>query len=258
MKYIRQRVLSRELLIGAWCNLGSALTVEMSGKAGLDWLLLDLEHGPGDFGIMVSQLQAASATPTAPIVRIAWNEPPLFKRVLDQGASGVMVPYINTAAEAELAASAMLYPPRGIRGVSRLNRSSQFGSAIKGDLAEYLKKTNESLLTLVQIETAQGVQNAEEIAAVEGVDVLFVGPLDLSVNLGIPQQLDHPTFRAAVERVNRACRNRGKASGVLLFSADHIEEALDDGFSFIGLGSDGGMVAAGMKSTVQAFARYRR
>ena len=243
MRFIRERVLAGEFLAGGWCNLGSSVTAEIAGLAGFDWVLIDTEHGTGDLDALVGQLQAVSATPAVPIVRIAWNDPPRYKRVLDMGAMGVMAPYVNTAEEARQAASSMRYPPAGIRGVAKLNRGSSFGA----DFDRYFTTANDGLLTVVQIESPDAVANAEKIAAVDGVDVLFIGPLDLSVNLGIPQQFDHPKFKAALEKVAKAARGAGKAAGILLLSEDQVEEVKAAGFTFVALGSDGGFVAAGMR-----------
>lgn len=254
MQGIRKRAVGGELLAGVWCNIGSSLTVEMAGLAGLDWILIDLEHGSGDHESLVHQLQAAAATRAAPLVRIAWNEAPRFKRVLDLGAAGVMVPYVSSADEARMAVAAMRYPPHGIRGVAKLNRASGFGERFD----DYFVRANDELLTVVQIETEQAVERAGEIAAVDGVDVLFIGPLDLSVNMGIAQQFEHPRFRDAQVRVAEACRAAGKAAGLLLAKPEEIGPALAKGFTFLALGSDGGMVAAGMKRTYQAFQSCRK
>ena len=253
MNYIRKRVLNGELVSGGWCGIGSSITVEIAGLSGLDWLLVDLEHGSGDLDSLLHQLQAASSTPATPIVRIAWNDAPRFKRVLDMGAAGVMVPYVNTAEEAELAAKAMRYPPQGIRGAAKFNRGSKFAQ----DFDNYFAQANDNLLTVVQIETEEAVANADEIAAVEGVDVLFVGPLDLSVNLGIPQQLDHPKFQEALDKVVSACKKAGKAAGILLVNPDMVEPIVKKGFTFIALGTDGGMVAAGMKKSAATLKKYK-
>ena len=254
MKWLRQRVLRGELITGVWCNLGSSLTAEIAGLSGFDWVLMDLEHGAGGEEALVHQLQALGGTPASAVVRIDWNNVPRFKRVLDLGAHGVMVPYVNNAREAEQAVAAMRYPPRGIRGVAKLNRASGFG--LRFD--EYFEAANENLLTVVQIETESGVEHAEEIASVQGVDVLFIGPLDLSVNLGVPQQLDHPMFRSAVSQVVSACRRNGKAAGTLLLKPEQVEQTIEDGFTFIALGSDGGMVAAGMRKAATGFDPYRK
>ena len=123
MKFIRDRVLGGELMFGIGANLGSSLTVEMIGKSGFDWTWIDCEHGTGDYSELIVQVQAASINDAPPIVRIAWNETPRFKRVLDLGAVGVMVPFVNTAEEAKHAAQAMRYPPEGVRGVAKFNRA---------------------------------------------------------------------------------------------------------------------------------------
>jgi len=253
MKYIRQKVLNRKLMAGAWLNLASSLTAEMAGLAGFDWVLIDLEHGSGDYGSLVYQLQALESTPAAAIVRIAWNEAPRFKRVLDLGPSGIMVPYVNNAIEAKIAASSMRYPPQGVRGVAKMNRASGFGQ----NFEEYFAFVNDNLLTVVQIETPVAVDCAEEIAAVEGVDVLFVGPLDLSVSLGIPQQYDHPRFQEALTRVVEASRKNGKAAGILVAGPEQVERVIVQGFTFVAAGSDGSMVADGMKKMVTAFEKYK-
>ncbi len=253
MKYLRERALKREVLAGTWLNLGSSLTAEIAGRAGFDWLLIDLEHGSGDEAHLLGQLQAIDSTPAAAIVRIAWNEMPRFKRTLDLGPSGVMVPYVNTAEEARRAVASMRYPPQGVRGAARFTRAAGFAQ----DFDRYFGEADSSLLTIVQIETPQALANVEEIAAVDGADVLFVGPLDLSIGLGIPQQLTHPDFRAALHRVAAAAQKAGKAAGILLASADQIAPAIADGFTFLAVGSDGGMVAGGMKSLAAAFGQCR-
>ncbi len=253
MKYIRERVLNGERMFGTWCNLGSHITAEIAGLSGVDWVLLDLEHGSGDYDALVHQLQAIEGTPAVPIVRIAWNDPYRFKRVLDLGASGVMVPWVNNPQEAKMAAEAMRYPPQGIRGVAMTVRATKYGA----EFGDYVAKANDNLLTIAQIEQVTAVKNAEAIAAVEGVDVLFVGPMDLTTSMGIQAQYDHPDFHAALAAVVDACRKHGKAAGYLLSSQDQMEERLDAGFTFIAHGADGGMVAAGMRENGAFLARYK-
>lgn len=253
MNWIRRRVLSGELMVGTWLNLGSSLTAEIAGRAGFDWVVLDVEHGAGDHESLVHQLQAVSGTPAAPLVRIAWNEAPRFKRVLDLGAAGVVVPYVTSVEEAKQAAAAMRYPPQGIRGVAGVHRASVFGM----ELDSYLANANEGLLTVVQIETEGTLAQADGIAAVEGVDVLFVGPMDLSTSLGVPLQYQHPRFKEALARVAGACRAAGKAAGILLGRPEQIEETMALGFTFVGLGSDGGVLSEGMRRLAAAFGRRK-
>jgi 2-keto-3-deoxy-L-rhamnonate aldolase RhmA len=244
VKFIRDRVLRGDVMFGIGANLGSSLTVEMIGKSGFDWTWIDCEHGAGDYSELVGQIQAASIYDAPPIVRIAWNEAPRFKRVLDLGAAGVMVPYVNTAEEARQAAAAMRYPPEGVRGVAKFNRACGFSS----DFDEYFANANYNLLTVVQIETETAVKNADEIAAVQGVDVLFIGPLDLSVNLGIAQKFEHQMFIEAMNNVAMACKHHGKAAGSLVPNLDYLPQWIEKGFTFFVVGSDGGCVAKGLQN----------
>ncbi|MDB6094496.1 MAG: hypothetical protein JWM32_2058 [Verrucomicrobia bacterium] len=242
----RSRVLNREWIVGTWLNLGSPVTAELAGLAGFDWVLLDHEHGPGGEDTMLHQLQAVSATPTVPIVRIAANELPRFKRALDMGAHGIMAPFVSSAAEAQATVQAMRYPPRGLRGVAKSHRASSFGA----DFETYYQTAHECLLNIVQIETAAAVENIEGIAAIDGVDVLFVGPTDLSYALGIRDQLGHPTFLAATQRVVAAARQHGKAAGILVHDPALVEKCRGWGFTFVALGSDGGAVRGGLQQNL--------
>ncbi len=253
MQSIRERVLRRELVTGTWLNLGSSMTAEIAATAGFDWVVIDLEHGAGGHDSCLHQLQAVARTPAAPIVRVAWNEAPRFKRVLDLGAAGVVVPYVTSQAEAEQAVAAMRYPPQGIRGAASLNRACDFGASF----TNYLATANEKLLTVLQVETEATLDVVGNIAAVDGADVLFIGPLDLSVSMGIPQQFDHPRFRDALKTVADAAKSHGKAAGILLNSPDQIAHTVEDGFTFIGLGSDGSVLADGMRRLAESFAPCR-
>jgi 2-keto-3-deoxy-L-rhamnonate aldolase RhmA len=253
MKWIRERALSGEWIGGTWLNLGSSLTAEIAGKAGFDWLLIDLEHGMGDRHELLTQLQAIDATPAAPVVRIAWNDAVLFKRVLDLGVSGVMAPMVNTAEEARRAAAAMRFPPDGVRGVARMNRGCDFGPSF----TDYFKNANSKLLTIIQIETTTAISNLDEIAAVDGVDVLFVGPLDLSVSLGVPDQFDHPLEQGALAKVVAAARKAGKTPGILVANEDQLKTVKKLGFTFVAIGSDGGSVVNEMRALVATLAKLR-
>ncbi len=242
----RKRVLAREWLVGTFLNLGSPITVEIAGLAGFDWLLIDHEHGPGGEDTLLHQLHAASGTPAFPVVRIAANETPRFKRALDMGASGVMAPYVSTAAEARAAVAAVRYPPHGVRGVAKFNRGAGFG----GDFEEYYLHGHERLLTVVQIETTEAVNNIDEIAAVDGADVLFVGPTDLSYNMGIRDQLESEPFTAALKKVSAAAKKHGKAAGILVHNDKLVPKVRDLGYTFVALGSDGG----GVRTALLGFA----
>ena len=177
----KPRVQSGAQTKGVFIQMGSAATAELAARAGFDYVVLDQEHGLGGEDVLLSQLVALSGTPCFPIVRVAWHEAARFKRALDLGACGVMVPYVDTAEQAAAAAAAMRYPPHGgVRGVAKTTRATNFGAAFD----EYWTHAVERLLLVVQIETCAGVDAAEAIARVDGVDVLFVGPTDLSVAIG--------------------------------------------------------------------------
>ena len=253
MQFIRKQVLAGELMLGIGANLGSSLTVEMIGAAGFDWAWIDCEHGTGDYSELIPQMQAASINNTPAIVRIAWNEIPKFKRVLDLGASGIMVPYVTSAREAEQAASAMRYPPQGIRGVAKFNRACGFGQNFR----TYFEQANDNLLTVVQIETKEAVGLAEDIAAVDGVDVLFIGPLDLTVNMNMADNYEHPEFLQAMDKVAAACKKSGKVAGILVPRLDYLESWIAKGFTFLVVGSDGGCVANGLKSIYETCSQFK-
>lgn len=253
MKYIRERVLKGEFMAGAWCNLGSTITVEMAARAGFDWILVDQEHGPGDNLNLLHQVQAADAGAGAVVVRIVWNEMPRFKRVLDLGAAGIMVPYVQTPQEAADAVSFMRYPPEGLRGVASSPRATGFGR----NFQEYFAGANSNLLTVVQVETRKTLENLEAIAAVPGVDVLFVGPLDLSVSLQKPGRFQDPDFVAVLERTAAVARSAGKAAGILLPGLSELALVAGLGFTFVACGSDGGMVGAGMHQHMDALRKYK-
>ncbi|MBT3275891.1 MAG: 2-dehydro-3-deoxyglucarate aldolase [Spirochaetales bacterium] len=253
MNYIRKRVLSGELVSGTWCNLASSISVEITAQAGFDWILLDLEHGANEINHLIPQLQAIQGTDAVPIVRIRWNELPSYKRVLDLGASGVMVPYVNTPGQAEEVVKSMLYPPDGIRGVAGATRATAYG--VEKD--QYLANANDRLLTVVQIESPEAIENSEAIAAVPHVDVLFIGPMDLSTNMGIQGQATHPDFKKATARMIAACKTNGKAAGILLKDKSELQSAVDEGYTFVALGSDTGAVVKGVRETAAAFDQFR-
>ncbi len=253
MKFIRDRVMCRELMFGVGAQLGSSLTVEMIGAAGFDWTWIDCEHGAGDHSELITQIQVAGLGNAPPVVRIAWNEAPRFKRVLDLGASGIMVPYINNKTEARLAAQSMRYQPEGIRGVAQSPRSCGFGR----DFEDYYAKANENLLTVVQIETKEAVANAEEIASVPGVDVLFVGPFDLTVNMEIIKNFDHPEFISALQTVSAACKQHGKVAGILTPRPDYLSPWIDMGYTFFVVGSDTGCMISGLNQISGACKKFK-
>lgn len=240
----RARLRGEEILAGSFVNLGSGLVTEVMGIAGFDWLVLDLEHGAGDEHALVTQLQALGRTETAAIVRVEGIEPARVQHALDLGADGVMVPRIHNAAEAAMCVELCRYAGR--RGVARYNRSWHWGLSPRT-----LADADAEVVCVIQIETAEALERVDEIAAVDGVDVLFVGPSDLSHGLGWQCPPDDPRLLRRVDAVARAARRHGKAAGVLVGNLDQARAYTELGFTFVGCGSDGGFLAVGASSAAQ-------
>ena len=248
IKSLRARLQAGEVVYGSWLNLGSSLTAEIFARAGFDWLLIDMEHGTADFRELVHQLQAIEAAPAVPLVRVAFNEPWLIKRTLDIGPSGLIIPLIASATEAERAVRAMRYPPEGIRGIASMSRPTSFGT----EFAQYRAEANDLLLTVIQIELKEAVEDIEAIAAVPGVDVLFVGPRDLTTSLGVPDQLESDIAQAALRRIEHAARNHGKALGILLPNCESAIAYVERGYQFVGVSSDAGLLNQAARSVLSA------
>ena len=234
----RQRVLRGDLLLGAFLNLDSPAAAELCARAGFDWLIVDLEHGAGNEAGLVPMLTAIEVTPCAALVRPASGERIRIGRTLDLGATGVMVPRLDTVDEVRQAVSYLRYPPAGVRGVALLTRGARFGAVPHAKV----KSLNDDVVGIIQIESKTAVASVAEIAAIDGVDVLFVGPSDLSHSLGIPGQLEHRDYLAALDSVVAASRAAGKSAGILLRQAGDLKRHLEIGFRFVGIGSDAGFV----------------
>jgi 2-keto-3-deoxy-L-rhamnonate aldolase RhmA len=241
----RSRLHGTEVLAGSFVNLGSGLVTEIMGIAGFDWLVLDLEHGAGDEHALAAQLQALGQTETAAIVRVEAIDPARVQHALDLGADGVMVPRIRTSAEAQMCVEFCRYAGR--RGVARYNRSWHWGLSPRT-----LADADAEVVCVIQIETVEALDRVDEIAAVDGVDVLFVGPSDLSHALGWQCPPDDPGLLERVAAVAGAAQAHGKAAGVLVGNITQARAYADLGFTFVGCGSDGGFLAVGASSAADA------
>lgn len=220
-------------LIGAWSMLNSTNAVEGLAWSGFDWLLIDGEHAPVTLGDAVAHMRAMMATPTIPVVRLAWNDAILLKQYLDAGATTVMVPYVQRAGEAASAVRAMRYPPRGDRGVAVMHRASRYGR-----VRDYVTRADDSLYLIVQIETPEALDNLNSILATDGVDAVFFGPGDLSATMGFPGKADHPDVTAAIEKGLAKVRRTTKAAGVLAPNAAIAERHIRSGFDFVSVAND--------------------
>lgn len=248
--WIRRAALRARLFSGTWLNLGSSDAAAIAAFAGYDWALIDLEHGSGDITDLLGQLNAMQGFKTGSIVRVPSIDAVLFKQVLDMGPSGLMVPNVATVEQAERAVQLVRVPPYGIRGAATSTRNVGYGFGYD----QYIKEANDNLLTVVQIESVEGLANVEAIAAVDGVDVLFVGPTDLSIDMGISSDPEGPEFAAALRKVMAAAEKHGKVAGALVRDTEQARHYFALGYSFIALGSDRGMVVKGMKQNAAFFA----
>ncbi|MGO1319908.1 MAG: HpcH/HpaI aldolase family protein [Galactobacter sp.] len=231
-----ERIRAGERTVGSFAGLGSTTAIEVLAAAGLDWVLVDLEHGGGDESQVGDAVAAAGGYGAATLVRVESAERIRIGRVLDAGAAGVMLPRITSAAQVEEALAHFSYPPAGDRGVATYNRSVRWGldkAALKAPPA----------LVIVQIETLGALEEVEKIAALDGVDVLFIGPLDLSYALGTPLDFASEPFKAAVERVVGAARDHGKSAGILAANVGLAAQRAEEGFTFLPVGSDSTLLA---------------
>ena len=239
----RKRLHSGETVVGAFVNLASPLCTEIMGIAGFDWLVLDLEHGAGDEALLGTQLLALKGADVATLVRIEAVDLPRFMHVLDLGADGVFVPRLRSADDARRCVEYSRY--EGSRGVARYNRSWHWGQA-KRSLAE----ADAEVVCVAQIETADALADVDAIAAVDGVDVLFVGPADLAHSLGMTCPPDHPDLLAHAAKVVEAAGTHGKAAGVLTGSLRQLRAYKELGFTFLGCSSDGSVLIEGATALV--------
>jgi len=237
MNRIRQALAEQRPSFGAWCCLPGPLPAEFLGGAGFDWVIVDAQHGGVVIGDVVPTVQALQLGGTPAVVRVPWTDPPTIMRVLDFGAAGVLVPMVNTTQDAAAAAAAMRYPPDGIRSYGQTR--PRYASTAEA---------NADVVLLVMIETVEALDNVDDIAAVTGVDALFVGPVDLALSMGLP--LDFTGTAApvmdAVDRVVKAAVRAGKFVGSVSSSAEHAAELVRRGVSFVTLGADVGYLRAGI------------
>ena len=245
----RDRVLRGDTLIGLWLDLSSPASAELCSAAGFDWLIVDLEHGAGTEADLLGMFHAiATGGTSVALVRPQSGERIRIGRALDLGAAGIMVPRLESAAEAAEAVTFLRYPPDGIRGVAIRARGAGLGAVGHGDV----RRLNERVVGIIQIESVGGLRDADAIAAIDGVDVLFVGPADLTHSLGIPGQFGSAEYLAALDRVVAACRAHGKAAGILVYDPAAVRPLVERGFTFVGVGADAALVADGAKRLLGA------
>ena len=239
-----------ETQIGLWLALADAYSAELCGGSGFDWLLIDGEHAPNDVRSVTAQLQALQGSPSHAVVRLPVGDPVLVKQYLDVGARTLLIPMIDTAQQAQQMVAATRYPPEGIRGVgAALARASRFGRN-----PAYLKEANGQVCLLLQVETVAGLTALDEIAAVSGVDGVFIGPADLAASFGSLGQPGHPDVQAAIREAAQRIRRAGKAAGILSTDETQARTYLEWGYTFVAVGTDVTLLA---RETSALAARFK-
>jgi 4-hydroxy-2-oxoheptanedioate aldolase len=244
---IRQLWSQNKCAIGGWLSMPSSFSAEVMAHQGFDWLCVDMQHGIIDYPDAVPMLQAISTTETVPIVRVPWNDPWLIMKALDAGAYGVIVPLINTAADAEAAVSACRYPPHGIRS-SGPTRAIYYGGR------DYQERANDEVLCICMIETKQGLENLDEICSVPGLDLVYIGPADLSLALDLPPRADveEPIHLQTVQRIRETAHRHGIHAGMHCASAPFAAKKVQEGFDIVMLTSDVACLASAASERLTA------
>ena len=237
---------------GAWLQLCSTIAADIMADAGFDWLLIDMEHSPLGMETLMTIVQAMQGRKAVPFVRPPWNDFVTIKRILDTGVYGVVVPYVNTREEAEAAVRACKYPPLGVRGVANSPRGASYGASF-----ERIKTLNEEICVITQIETIEAVSNVPELLKVDGLDGLFIGPMDLSSSCGHLGNPDHSEVREVIEEVERLVFASDKFLGTISFNWEDACAKFDRGYKFVTIMSDIGALADAARNTVRQFnAKY--
>lgn len=253
MTSLRERLERGETLVGTFCAIADPLAIEVTGTAGFDFLLIDAEHAMIARNQIEGLVRAGDVVGAPTMFRVPGLEGDWIASVLDSGGAGVMVPRIETADQARAAVAAMRYPPQGKRGIGP-GRATGYGRAV----AHYLASANDTLLLAIQIESAEGLANIDAIAAVEGIDVIYIGPGDLSVSLGALGPENRPKVDAAIAAIIASCRDAQRTAGTFHFTEDTLATAIADGLRFHTVGSDIGFLRQAAESAGQAIAQVKR
>jgi 4-hydroxy-2-oxoheptanedioate aldolase len=224
----------RRPMIGLWLAMADAYAAELAGYAGFDWLVVDGEHGPNDLRSIMAQLQALQASPSEVVVRLPVGETWMIKQALDIGARSLLIPMVDSAEQAEALVRAVRYPPDGIRGMGAvIARASRFGT-----VADYASTASDNICLVVQAETRAAMADIERIAAVDGIDGVFIGPADLAADMGHPGNFGVPEVQAAIEKGIASILKAGKPAGILTFDEVLNRHYLDLGATFVAVGAD--------------------
>jgi 4-hydroxy-2-oxoheptanedioate aldolase len=254
--WVKQKLREGKVSVGSWVSMDDVLAAEVMANAGFDWLVVDMEHGPVSMEAAQRMIAAIRTTPTVPLVRVGWNESGLIQPALDIGAFGVVVPMVNTRAQAEQVVRDTRYPPLGERSRGGMRSRLAFGT----DAVTYGRRANDETLVLVQLETAEALAQAAAMAALDGIDGLFLGPNDLASSLGCwpPVWDDQPAeLAAAIARVPVVAHEYGKAAGIMVPTADVANHCIQLGYEFIALTSDAALLEQAARRELTAVTAAR-
>jgi 4-hydroxy-2-oxoheptanedioate aldolase len=249
VNYLKRYLLAGKVQTGCWVSLASHASAEICAGAGFDWILIDMEHAPNELPQVHHQLHAAAAYPSSVVVRAPWNDTVLIKRLLDVGVQNLLLPYVQNEDEARRAVAAVRYPPRGVRGVSANSRANRFGR-----VTDFFKHADENVCLLLQIETRAAVDRIEKMAAIDGVDGLFIGPQDLAADLGHLGNPGHPDVQAAIAEAIARIKATGKVPGLLNFNEADAKKWIAQGAQFVAVTSDQFLLA---RETAAVAARFK-
>ena len=229
---VKEKLQKGQKTAGAWLEIGSPIVAEILSLCGFDWLLIDMEHGAGDYMTMLGQLQVMNGSGVVPLVRVAGNDPLLIKRVLDAGALGVIVPDIQNKAQAEAAYQAVKYHPLGRRGISGNTRAGSYGI---GNSSQFMDTANQRTMLIVQVESPQAVSNLDKILQVDDIDVFFIGPRDLGTSMGYFNNAEHPEVKKVIVEIEKKVLGAGKVLGTVTGSWEQAQEKYNRGYQFLSL-----------------------
>lgn len=244
----KQALAQHERQVGLWSALANPIAAEIIAGAGFDWIVIDGEHAPNDISTLLPQLQAMRGGTAEPVFRVPWNDPVIIKRALDVGARSLLIPFVQNADEARRAVTASRYPPLGIRGVAAGARAIDYGR-----IQNYHRNAHLDTCVLVQVETRAALAQIEAIAAIEGIDGIFIGPSDLAADFGHLGNPKEPEVQAAIKDAAERIRATGKSAGTLTSNADDGEYLFGLGFNFTAVGSDAGILARGAENLAARF-----
>lgn len=246
---LKHNLQAGKLQAGCWVSLASHASAEICAGAGFDWILIDMEHAPNELHMVHHQLHAAAAYPASVVVRAPWNDTVLIKRLLDVGVQTLLLPYVQNEAEAKRAVAAVRYPPRGVRGVSTNSRANRFGR-----VTDYFKRAEDEICLILQMESRSALAQLEQIAAIDGVDGLFIGPQDLAADLGHLANPAHPEVQAMIAEAIPRMKKTGKAAGILAFVEADARKWIEHGARFVAVTSDQYLLA---RETAAVAAKYK-